>query len=141
MEALLEDPPVLQTCHRDVWADNVRTTPDGGITVIDWENMGLADPSGELGMVLFEFAHADTGRARTLADAYHDAGGPGRVDHLGAFTMVIAQFGHLVEKICVRWIESASSDPQRPRLVANFAEFVRKPHSRALFATIVDAVA
>ena len=86
LEQVLQDPPVVQTCHRDVWADNVRATPAGPLVVIDWEGMGLADPSGELAMVLFEFAHADANRAHALAEAYRAGGGPGRVDHLGVFT-------------------------------------------------------
>ena len=52
---------MLQTCHRDLWADNVLPTADGGVCVIDWENSGPADPSQELGCVLFEFARGDLG--------------------------------------------------------------------------------
>jgi aminoglycoside phosphotransferase (APT) family kinase protein len=141
MEEWLEDPRVLQTCHRDVWADNVRSTSRGELCVIDWENVGLADPSGELAMVLFEFAYDDGARARSLVDAYRDAGGPGRVDHPGSFTMVIAQFGHLAERICRRWIDSRPDDPDRRRCIGSFAEFVDKPHSRALFESIIDSVA
>ena len=66
LEQVMEDPPVVQTCHRDVWADNVRATSAGSLVVIDWEGMGLADPSGELAMVLFEFAHADADRAHAV---------------------------------------------------------------------------
>ena len=141
LEQILEDPSVVQTCHRDVWADNVRATPAGPLVVIDWEGMGLADPSGELAMVLFEFAHADADRAHSLAEAYRAGGGPGRVDHLGVFTMVSAQFGHLIARICTRWIEAAPEDPERTRLLPRFAEFVDKPHSRELYRAIIDAVA
>ena len=35
----------LRTCHRDLWADNVRRTGDGGLCVFDFDNAGLADPS------------------------------------------------------------------------------------------------
>ena len=56
VEALLEAPRDLQTCHCDLWADNVLGTPSGSVCVIDWENCGPADPSQELGMVMFEFA-------------------------------------------------------------------------------------
>ena len=57
---------MIQTCHRDLWADNVLPTADGGVCVIDWENSGPADPSQELGCVLFEFARFDPGRVRAL---------------------------------------------------------------------------
>jgi len=67
---------MLRTCHRELWADNVLPTADGGVRVIDWENIGLADPSHELGCVLFEFARSDSGQVRALTDAYREAGGP-----------------------------------------------------------------
>jgi Ser/Thr protein kinase RdoA (MazF antagonist) len=59
LEALLEAPSNLQTCHRDLFADNVLRTRAGGLAVIDWDNSGLADPSQELAVVLIEFACGD----------------------------------------------------------------------------------
>ena len=59
LESWIEPPEMLQTCHRDLWADNLLPTAGGGVCVIDWENSGPADPSQELGCVLFEFARAD----------------------------------------------------------------------------------
>jgi Ser/Thr protein kinase RdoA (MazF antagonist) len=38
LEALIEPPGSLQSCHRDLWADNILPTPTGGVCVIDWEN-------------------------------------------------------------------------------------------------------
>ncbi|MGH9132512.1 MAG: phosphotransferase, partial [Ilumatobacteraceae bacterium] len=38
LERLLVPPSVLQTCHRDLFADNVVATPTGELCVIDWEN-------------------------------------------------------------------------------------------------------
>jgi Phosphotransferase enzyme family len=70
LESWIEPPQLIQTCHRDLWADNVLPTPDGGVCVIDWEDSGPADPSQELACVLFEFARADPGRIRALTDAY-----------------------------------------------------------------------
>ena len=49
LEAYLGGPPRdLRTCHRDLWADNVRRAQDGGLCVFDFDNAGLADPSQEL---------------------------------------------------------------------------------------------
>src|SRR6516164_2643214 len=73
LESWIEPPQLLRTCHRDLWADNVLPTADGGVCVIDWENSGPADPSQELGCVLFAFASTDPGRARALIDAYRQA--------------------------------------------------------------------
>ena len=64
LEGLMEEPRELQTCHRDLWADNVLRTTAGGLCVIDWENCGLADPSQELALVLFEFGLGSPERAR-----------------------------------------------------------------------------
>jgi aminoglycoside phosphotransferase (APT) family kinase protein len=93
LESWIEPPQMLQTCHRDLWADNVLPTADGGICVIDWENSGPADPNQELGCVLFEFARADPGRARALTDAYLQAGGPATVNRRGHFSMLIPSSG------------------------------------------------
>jgi len=76
LEAWIEPPQVLAACHRDLWADNLLGMAEGGVCVIDWENSGPADPSQELGYVLFEFARSDPGRARDLVAAYRRAGGP-----------------------------------------------------------------
>ena len=81
LEAFLGAPPrSLRTCHRDLWADNVRRTAAGSLCVFDFDNAGLADPSQELALVLVEFSGDDATRARAIQDAYAEAGGPGRVD-------------------------------------------------------------
>ena len=79
MESLLQPVTPRQICHLDLWADNVRGTPDGGICVIDWDNAGPGDPSRELALVLFEFGRGRPDRLETLYAAYLAAGGPGRV--------------------------------------------------------------
>jgi len=139
MEELLEPPRDLITCHRDLWADNVRATPDGSLAVIDWENGGLADPSQELALVLFEYAGADVDRARALIGAYTDAGGPGRIRDRGAFAMVIAQLGHIAEWAIERWL--AAHDPsERDRLAALVREVLDRPLTIAGIDRLIDAV-
>ena len=59
LDGLVEPPRTLATCHRDLWADNVRGLDGGGLCVIDWDDCGLADPSYELAAVLWEFAVGD----------------------------------------------------------------------------------
>ena len=77
LETLLEPPTNLQSCHRDLWADNMLPTPTGGLCVIDWENCGLADPAQELPMAMIDFGLGDQRRIAELYLAYLDAGGPG----------------------------------------------------------------
>ena len=137
LEALLEPPSRLQTCHRDLFADNVLRSVTGELSVIDWENSGLADPSQELAVVLVEFAGTDLVRASELYDAYVDHGGPGRIGTPGDFTMAIAQLGHLGELACRRWLEPGAD---RPRSAARIEEFLGEPLSRQLIAQMLDAL-
>jgi Ser/Thr protein kinase RdoA (MazF antagonist) len=140
VEQLLEPPGDLQVCHCDLWADNVVGTPTGGVCVIDWENCGPADPSQELGMVLFEFANGDARRARPLHEAYLAAGGPGRVDRPGNFSMAIAQIHHIAEMDCEAWLDPTASDEERQRHVPRIAEFIDRPLTRAAIDDLLSAV-
>jgi aminoglycoside phosphotransferase (APT) family kinase protein len=102
VEAYLGDPPRdVRTCHRDLWADNVRRRRDGGLCVFDFDNAGLADPSRELALVLVEYG-TGPGRAGAIRAAYAEAGGPGRVEDPTDFAMVIAQLSHILAERCRR---------------------------------------
>jgi Ser/Thr protein kinase RdoA (MazF antagonist) len=140
LEGLVEPPRSVQTCHRDLWADNVRATASGSLCVIDWENCGMADPGGELALVLFEFARDDPARARPLVEAYADGGGPGRVRRPADFSMPIAQLGHIAERWCRIWLDHASSDAERGRAVAGVDEFLSEPLTRAVIDRLLEAV-
>jgi aminoglycoside phosphotransferase (APT) family kinase protein len=140
LEELLEWPRNLQTCHRDLFADNVLRTPTGSVSVIDWENSGLADPSQELGLVLFEFSCGEPQRARQLYQAYRDAGGPGRIEREGNFSMVIAQISHIGEISCSRWLDPERSDERR-RNEARVDEFVTAGITRRMIDDLVQAIA
>lgn len=140
LDEWIESPGQLQVCHRDLWADNLLPTAGGGICIIDWENCGLADPSQELACVLFEFCSDDPARARKLYDSYQRHGGPGRVTRPGHFSMLIAQLGHIGEIACRDWLEPNVRSPDRSESAAWFAEFVDRPHHRAVLLEILDAV-
>jgi Ser/Thr protein kinase RdoA (MazF antagonist) len=139
LESWIEPPQVLQICHRDLWADNVLPTAGGGLCVIDWENSGPADPSQELGCVLFEFARSDPGRARALAGAYQQAGGPAAVTRRGHFSMLIAQLGHITEAAATDWLEPNPRSPERTDSAAWISEVLDEPHTRELLGTILAA--
>jgi aminoglycoside phosphotransferase (APT) family kinase protein len=113
LEALMRAPTRLQACHRDLFADNVLSTADDALCVIDWENSGLADPSQELALVLFEYGRGRSDRARLLAQTYVENGGPGRVHDPGDFSMLIAQLGHIGEIACQRWLDPSRADERR----------------------------
>jgi aminoglycoside phosphotransferase (APT) family kinase protein len=138
--AIVESPSVLQTCHRDLWADNLRATGDGALCVFDWENFGLADPGQELCLVLFEFGAGDTARTRTIYETYVETRGPGRVEAPRAFSMLIAQLGHIGEAGCTQWLAAAASSPQREHAETWVGEFLSQPLSRETIDGILDAI-
>lgn len=139
LEELLEWPTNLQMCHRDLFADNLLRMPTGSLCVIDWENSGLADPSQELGLVLFEFCCGDIGRARALYDSYIDAGGPGRITSPGTFSMVIAQLAHIGEISCRRWLDPARPAEQQHN-AGRVDEFLTQPITRRMIDDFVAAL-
>jgi Ser/Thr protein kinase RdoA (MazF antagonist) len=140
LELLIDRPSVLQTCHRDLFADNVLATPGGGVCVIDWENSGLADPSQELALVLFEFAATDHDRARALIEGYRSRGGPGMVDRPQSFSMVIAQIGHIGELSCRRWLDP-NRLAERERNEGRIDEFLDDGIGLELVESLLDALA
>ena len=76
-----------------------------------------------------------------LYDAYVDAGGTGRIDRPGNFSMAIAQLGHIAETDCERWIDPAFSAADRERSVTRFAELTTRPLTRAVIDHLIAAVA
>jgi hypothetical protein len=108
--------------------------------VIDWDNCGCADPGHELACVLFEFWLGDPGRARELSAEYHRAGGHGRVDRRGSFSMAIAQLGHIVEIACRHWLDPTKPEDERRRQIGRVAEFTDEPLTLDVIDAILDAV-
>lgn len=139
LEQWLAPPMSLRTCHRDLFADNVLRTAAGGVCVIDWENSGLADPTQELAVVLFEFAAGDPARARLLHDAYTDAGGVGRVTRPEHFSMAIAVFGHLTELHARRWLHPDVAHP-RERSALRVRECLDDFMDRAIIEGLLAAI-
>jgi Ser/Thr protein kinase RdoA (MazF antagonist) len=137
-ETLLVETDPVQVCHRDLWADNLLRTPDGGLMVLDWENSGPGDPAGELGVVLFEFGQGDPDRMGELLTSYADAGGPARLQSTGDLTMLIAQSGHIARTGCERWL-AATTDEDRADNEAWVDEFLNQPVTVATVEAILDA--
>ncbi|MEJ3658077.1 aminoglycoside phosphotransferase family protein [Actinomycetes bacterium KLBMP 9759] len=139
LESWIEPAETLRTCHRDLWADNLLPTRDGGVCVIDWENSGAADPSQELGCALFEYGRTDRGRARSLTAAYAAAGGPARVTRPGHFSMLIAQLGHITEMGARDWLHPNTRSPDRAAAAAWVGEVLDSPHTRRLLTSLLNA--
>jgi Ser/Thr protein kinase RdoA (MazF antagonist) len=139
LEALIVPPKSVRTCHRDLWADNLRATPGGELCLIDWDNAGDADPSGELALILFEYCRGDAGRARDLHEAYGEAGGPGRVGAPSDFSMPIAQLNHIGERACGLWL-AATNEDDRARAASLVDEFVGEALTRSVIVELLDAI-
>jgi thiamine kinase-like enzyme len=131
----------LQTCHLDLWADNLRATPEGGLCLIDWDNCGPADPSRELALILFEFGRGDHHRLRAIYESYLDSGGLGRINGEADFSMLIAQLGHIGEMHLRRWLALPPGAPERVREEAGIDEFLGDAVRRSTIEDILDAVA
>jgi hypothetical protein len=140
MEGLLERSRRLRTCHRDLWVDNLRRTTTGGLTVIDWENCGLADPGQEVAGVVFELGIGDPARGAVVYRASRRAGGPGTVRARADFSMTIAQLGHILEAACRIWLDPASTADERRRQQGRVAEFVDAPLTVPVIDGLLDAV-
>ena len=142
LETLLAPPTNLQSCHRDLWADNMLPTPTGGVCVIDWENCGLADPSQELPMAMIDFGLGDQRRIAELYVSYLDAGGPARISGLASFTMVIAQFGHFWESAITAYLATDTPE-EKAHSLDRIAELLNPPlrvtHLEEMLDTIASA--
>jgi aminoglycoside phosphotransferase (APT) family kinase protein len=137
LEAILGSPArSLRTCHRDLWADNVRRTDTGGLCVFDFDNAGLADPSRELAAMLVEYGGWDLVRAHDLRDAYEAASGPGRVETPADFSMVVGQLLHIVQEACRRWLASTTEEARADN-EAWVREYLDRPVSRSMIEALL----
>ena len=135
LDSWVEPPAATQTCHRDLWADNLLPTPGGGVCVLDFDESGPADPSRELACVLFEFGRTDRGRARELMAAYRDAGGQGVVSRRSDFSMLVAQLGHITQLAAQDWMTSTPRLLQRDDAADLVVEVLNDPHARGRLDT------
>jgi len=125
IEEILTPMRPVQTCHLDLWADNLRRS-DGRPFVIDFDNAGPGDPSREIAMVIVEFGRGDAVRQRTLYDAYFAAGGPGRVRDRADLALAVAELHHIGHRHLTMWL--GARDPEaRARSLAGIDEFLGEP--------------
>jgi Ser/Thr protein kinase RdoA (MazF antagonist) len=88
------DPARLIMCHRDLHPENVFTDPNGALVVVDFDDMGPAEPSQELAHALFNWFctkdTADLNAVRVMVQSYLSEGGPGRITGPEDFSMLVA---------------------------------------------------
>ncbi len=95
LQALLSssDPAGLRVCHRDLHPGNVLADAAGELVVVDWDDLGPAEPVRELTRTLVACFHdgdSDLDSMRRVYRSYLAAGGPARLRSTGDFTMLIA---------------------------------------------------
>lgn len=129
----------LVACHRDLWADNLRATPAGGLMTLDWENAGAAEPAQELAQLVLEFGRGEPGRWRELHASYVASGGPVRLREPRDFTLLLAVQGRIVRTGCRRWL-TATTDEDRADNEAWVAEFLDEPFTPETVEAVLDAV-
>lgn len=125
VEAVLTPMRPVQTCHLDLWADNVRRSGSEP-WVIDFDNAGPADPSREIAMVVFEFGRGDPERQRATYDAYLAGGGPGRIRDRADLGLTVAQLHHIGHRHLTMW-PAARDAEARARSRAGVEEFLDEP--------------
>jgi Ser/Thr protein kinase RdoA (MazF antagonist) len=124
-EEILTPMRPLQTCHLDLWADNLRWS-EAWPVVIDFDNAGPGDPSREIAMVIFEFGRSDAMRQRALYDAYLAVDGPGRVHHRADLSLAVAQLHHIGHRHLTMWVAGQNSEA-KSRALAGINEFLGEP--------------
>ena len=139
VESVFVEPTARILCHRDLFADNVRGTPEGGLVVVDWDNCGAASAGHELGMVLMEFG-GDEERILRLYASYRSAGGPGRITSVSDLTMAAATVGHIGELTCRQWLE-AHDEAGRLHAEGRADEFLGEPWTLDVLERLVGLIA
>ncbi|HKD97143.1 MAG TPA: phosphotransferase [Micromonosporaceae bacterium] len=111
------EPVRMVVCHRDLHPENVLAGPDGGFVVLDWDNLGPADPARELARVLMDWFfvddHLDADSVGAALSAYAAAGGPARLRDLSVFGLLVAsRLNFLRGQVTVALDPEAAEDDQ-----------------------------
>lgn len=145
LHALLSssEPDNLRVCHRDLHPGNVLTDASGELVVVDWDDLGPADPVRELArtlVVCFHDGDPDLESMRRAYRSYRTAGGPARVRSPADFTMLIAgQLNFLHGQVRVA-LDPRALPPARSWAELEIDEGLRTLPTPELTTAVLDAL-
>jgi aminoglycoside phosphotransferase (APT) family kinase protein len=121
--------------------ENVLVLDDGQLAVVDWDDLGPADPSRELVRVLLDwFFDNDTLDTRAVLDmlaAYRAAGGPGRITH-DTFGLVISSRLNFLHRQVGIALDAAAEEGHREWAVREIDEALRILPTPAVLARLAE---
>lgn len=137
------DPARLRHCHRDLHPENVLTDGSGELVVVDWDDIGPADPARELASTLvlsFHDGTPDLDAMRRAYAAYVAAGGPARLRSRADFTMLLSgrlNFLHSQAKVA---LDPTATPRDRAWAEEEIDEALRTLPTLELLDAVLDAV-
>lgn len=139
--AMPADPAAMITCHRDLHPENVLVTGDGELAVVDWDNLGPAEPSRELSKVVLDWFYDNdelaTDAVRAMLAAYRDAGGAGRLTGTDTFGFAVAARLNFLNRQVVIALDPATEDQHKDWAVREIDEALSILPTPAVFAELI----
>lgn len=137
------DPARMRLCHRDLHPGNVLADEAGELVVVDWEDVGPAEPAREVARTLvacYQDGQPDLDSMRRAYRSYVDAGGRARLRSSADFTMLIAtQLNFLSLQVRVA-LDPTVASPDRHWAQLEIDESLRILPTPDLLGTVLDAV-
>lgn len=137
------DPSSMRLCHRDLHPGNVLADEAGHLVVVDWDDLGPAEPTRELASTLMACFHdgvPDLASMRRAYESYVEAGGPARLRSVADFTMLITaqlNFLHLQVRVA---LDPHALPSERTWAEDEIEEGLRILPTPDLLAGVLDAV-